>query len=176
MSGGIRDTMEEGLAKAREEIEHLTAKLRCAEKEKEAVIEHLKTIDHEHTAATSRMRALESDLRKCVERIGTLENEVRGLTQEIGRLHMENRHLREIAARLQQENQQLQQENQQIKTVSPAPRLEVSEMRERETTVAMAMRDDSPMRMARIVPHDKKPTAEVYAELEAAPPKRKPGL
>jgi len=173
------------LERAREEIQHLKTRIACLEEEQGEMLRAFKQerqtlIQDMEDRLRGTSERLEMEVERRSRELKYMEEQRRELTLEVGRLHMENHRLNDEYVRLQSEIFRLETElgrgmpNTPIQHVSPAtPRRDDL----RESSVTMANRAESPMMMARIVPHDKKKTAaEAYAELEAAPPKRKPGL
>lgn len=172
--------MSEELDRTREEIQHLKARIACLEEEqeamriafaqeKQAIVQDLEERTHQT------IQRLEIEVERRSRELKYMDEERKELTQEVGRLHMANHKTTEEFGRLHSEIYRLETElGRRVQHVSPTTPRRGDDAR--ETTAAMAMRDDSPVRMARIVPHDKKTAAEVHAELEGAPPKRKPGL
>lgn len=175
--------MEEELERAQEEIRHLAAKLRCLEEEKAAMLaafakEKRAIIDDMEEVTRERVRRLEIEIERREREIDYLQADRKELTQEVGRLHMENHRTTEEFARLHSEIYRLQAAAGEALSVQTAQHVgpATPHRRGEDHIVATCARPESPVRMARIVPHDKKKSAsEVYTELEAAPPPRKKG-
>lgn len=167
-------SMDAELEKANEEIARLRACLAAAEEEKVGLTRHYTMQGEAYIEEINRMQAkvaqAEEELTQREKQLVSLDHERQKLTQEVGRLYMGQREANEIFARLQHENAELK------KRLSEQAGSQIELVRT-ETANASASRS-SDMRMARIVPHDTKgrTEAEVHAQLEAAPPKRKPGL
>jgi hypothetical protein len=142
--------MEEDLVKAREEIQHLASKLRCAEEEKRAIVDEMEAMMHE------RVRRLEIEVERRERELQYMNEQRRELTQEVGRLHMENHCLNEEYARLQGEIYRLQRAAGETISVQTAQHVGPATSHRREDQrVTTCARSDSPVIMARIVPHDK---------------------
>jgi archaellum component FlaC len=123
-------------AAAREEIRHLAAKVSCLEEEKtamlaafedekRAIIEDL----HEQT------RRLEIEVERRSRELAFMEEQRKELTQEVGVLHMKVHRMAEEIERLHGDIYQFRSHE--------------------DREMATAINSDSPVRMGRIVPHDK---------------------
>ena len=142
--------MEEDLVRAREELEHMAAKLRCAEEEKRAIIDEMEAMTHE------RVRRLEIEVERRERELQYMNEQRKELTQEVGRLHMENHRLNEEYARLHGEIYRLQRAAGEVIPVQTAQHVgPATPHRQEDQRVTTCARSDSPMMMARIVPHDK---------------------
>lgn len=140
----------EDLTRAREELEHMAAKLRCAEEEKRAIIDEMEAMMRE------RVGRLELEVDRRERELQYMNEQRRELTQEVGRLHMENHRLNEEYARLQGEIYRLQRAAGEVIPVQTAQHVGPATPHRRENhNATTCARSDSPVRMARIVPHDK---------------------
>lgn len=153
--------MAEELERAQEEIRHLAAKVHCLEeekanmlaaftKEKRGIINEMEEMMHE------RFRRLEIEIERRERELQYMNEQRRELTQEVGRLHMENHRLNEEYARLHGEIYRLQRAAGEVIPVQTAQHVgPATPHRQEDQRVTTCARSDSPMMMARIVPHDK---------------------
>lgn len=130
------------LEKAKEEIAHLSAKLRCAEEEIAGLAKRCETQGAAYHEELRRMlekvARAEEEVARREKQLESIAKEQSRMIQEIGVLHMENRQLKEVLMQFQHENGALKAHIQQAQGMT-----------------ASASTDESRI-MSRITPHDKK--------------------